>query len=388
MTYRGFSLVEVLVAGVIGGVIVLGSVESLRFSMQAGAVSRTILTENDFKLTVSRALVDNCYGNLKPTKLTGSDNTKGIGEVGGLKLVDSESADFIIEKGTFKGDIEVVKMEVTGDSSKDCPDTGCKRDFVAYYKKTNLGDLNTASGLSCENDPDDLSKLNGCFKAQCQLEYILDDPDTTDTEGRCESLTCHPVVLMAGVGSRFPCPWGHLYNPDHKTTNKPKCEDRNKKIEGQTDCNDVPPEKALGSSWRGSDHKRNKVVDPNDPDRCICKGGYGADGNIGVLNRFFLTAEGLCFGNFGAEHCLSINSPDEETFKKYCSREYQGARECVKWRDKYHKRVYNRETGQVVCVSSEGQKVKVTLDENGRRLSMGHQFTIPPPPRWFMPPMQ
>ena len=310
MTYRGFSLVEVLVAGVIGGVIVLGSVESLRFSMQAGAVSRTILTENDFKLTVSRALVDNCYGNLKPTKLTGSDNTKGIGEVGGLKLVDSESADFIIEKGTFKGDIEVVKMEVTGDSSKDCPDTGCKRDFVAYYKKTNLGDLNTASGLSCENDPDDLSKLNGCFKAQCQLEYILDDPGTTDIEGRCESLTCHPVVLMAGVGSRFPCPWGHLYNPDHKTTNKPKCEDRSKKI-GTGDCDFVPEEKRLGQG----DNQRNKVVDPNDPDKCICRGGYDSDANLGVLNRFFLTAEGLCFGNFGHESCMQV---DNAMFKKYC----------------------------------------------------------------------
>ena len=33
----------------------------------------------------------------------------------------------------------------------------------------------------------------------------------------------------------FLCPWGHLYNPDHKTTNKPKCEDISKKIAGQTE---------------------------------------------------------------------------------------------------------------------------------------------------------
>ena len=366
MTYRGFSLVEVLVAGAIAGVILIGNLHSLKFAMQAGAVSKAILTENDFKLTVSRALVDNCYDNLKPTKLTGSDHKKGIGVLkpasqgGGLKL-NNQDTEPIIKIGAFKGDIEVVKMEVTGDSSKDCPDTGCKRDFVAYYKKTNLGDLNTVAGKPCGEDPEDSTKLKlgGCFTTQCQLEYTLDDTSTDEEEGGCESLTCHPVVLMAGVGGRYPCPWGQLYNPDHKTTNKPKCEDRSKKIAGENDCNNVPEEKRLGSN------DTRKKIEKNG--KCVCKD-----------KHTILTAEGLCFKNFGSQYCKHIAD-----YAKYCSRDYQGSQECITSHHSdqenqdnngqvFYKRVYNRETGQVSCIGWLSR-------------SEAQEF---PPPSWFMPPMQ
>ena len=382
MTNRGISLVEVLVAGVIAGVIALGSLRSLEFAMQAGGVSRAILNENDFKLTVSKALVDNCYGNLKPENLIGSEeNTKkGIGELkkatprDGLKLSihDTEPT---IKIGTFKGDIEVVKMEVTGDSSKECPDTGCKRDFVAYYKKTNLGELNTVAGKACT-----ASDTAGCFKTQCQLKYTLDKTDTDNEEGGCESLTCHPVVLMAGVGGRFPCPWGQIYNQDHKTTNKLKCDPRDKPIGGSCSATGFANKTLFNSDQTGKKIKDGK---------CVCEEGGESQDVLRVwtstISRL-LTADGLCIRSmkaFGPSDCFPRgegHNLTEDMKKLFCSKEYRGTEFCIHFstndgKEEYYKRVYNRETGNVRCV---GFKTEHT--PNGEKKE--------PDASWFMPHFQ
>ena len=251
MTYRGFSLVEVLVATVIGGVVVLGSIESLRFSMQAGAVSKAILTENDFRLTINKALDENCTDNLglsdESKKLTAKD-----------VKIPVESLSFrnesVITVGPFKDSIEVVKMEVKTEGVEDTRPS----DFTVYYKKTNLGDLNTVAGGDCDATVTP-QKLSGCFTKKCRLNYSF-TADTPKAFDSCKVLNCHDFDPSRVALSGYPCPWGYLYNPDHKTTNKPKCEDRNKKIAGQTTCDGVPSEKALGQG----DNQRNKVVDPNE----------------------------------------------------------------------------------------------------------------------------
>ena len=282
MTYRGFSLLEVLVATAIAGVILIGNLHSLNFAMQAGAVSKAILNENDFKLTLSNAIRENCDTNLMPTapQITGTHKEKGIGQVSKLFLkgegTDYENDPAIIKLSpeTFKGDIEVVKMELTGEDSENTAGGGFfKRDFVAYYKKTNLGDLNTVAGKPCT-----ASDTAGCFTTQCKLDYEFgDDPETeTTTETGhfrgCKSLTCHPVVLQV-AGSRFPCKWGELYRPGAT----PKCDKR----ENQTGGCDNPTGskflKRLGGDTTGRVNENGKCVCPKD----------------GTVKRV-LTAEGLC----------------------------------------------------------------------------------------------
>ena len=363
ITYRGFSLVEVLVATVIGGVVVMGSLESLRFAMQAGSVSKAILTENDFKLTLSNAVDKNCTANFSPTttQITGTHKAKGIGQVNKLFLEgdDPDTDSPIIQVGTFKGDIEVVKMELTGDNSEDTAGGGdFKREFIAYYKKNNLGDLNTVSGLDC--DPSDQS---GCFKTQCKLNYSFgDDPETdgdqTDHFTGCQSLTCHPVVLQV-AGSRFPCKWGELYRPGAT----PEC-DKREGTEGGCD-------KPTGSKFIG-DEKTSRVEENG---KCICK-----------KSTRIKTVDGLCMTrrkSYGSAECWPRsdnydfdNHNNKTTWNtamyNFCSKEYQGTEACI-WREvydmnapgdfnsvllrpgkiQYFKRVYNRETGEVDCHVAE-----------------------------------
>ena len=375
MTCRGFSLVETLVAFAIASVIAMGSLHSLKFALQAGAVSRSILTENDFRLTVSNALDKNCTANLSPTtQLEGNHKEIGIGTVNQLFLEgDDPNANPpdppIIKVGIFKGDIEVVKMEVTGNDQEAIDDKTVKREFVAYYKKTNLGDLNTVAGGKCEKTGETY-KLSGCFKTQCKLNYEFgDDPDTdgdqTDHFRGCQSLTCHPIVLQV-AGSRFPCKWGLLYRPG----GDPECDPVEKTTEGE--CNK---------------QKTNKEVDG---DTCKCK------------PRFKLTADGRCIaqryavtsGNFNSSQaCYKLENTTEEGKKgvldSFCQTgtdppPYRGSFNCIYWENPgadyscsgegildnhsvdcrlYWRRFYNRETGQVHCVSYKALLYKNPLPE-------------------------
>ena len=119
---------EVLVAGLIGGVIMLGSVHGLNFALQAGGISRAILTENDFKVTLSKA-IDNCNENFdhRPplNRITNSVETEKKKGIGTITSIYSQGVK-IIETGDYRGEIEVVKMELKGDSTK------TPRTFIAY----------------------------------------------------------------------------------------------------------------------------------------------------------------------------------------------------------------------------------------------------------------
>ena len=384
ITCRGVSLVEVLVASVIGGVIILGSLQSLKFAMQAGGVSRAILTENNFKLTLSNALKDNCQNNLQPSD---ADKAKAIIPVTSLRL--KPGAPDIIEIGTFKGDIDVVKMEIRAQANTDT-----SREFIAYYKKTNLGDLNTVSGLECDATTTP-QKLGGCFKARCKLRYELGDKDgTPEIETgflkTCESLTCHPVVLQVAGGIGPKCPWGEIWRNN-------KCDNR-ETITGGT-C--AKPEGSLFLSVGASG------VFPDDNDhtnrvekggKCVCAEGTSEN------------AEGLCISDkqhYGRFECWprldGTNRPasfgaTKEQIEAFCSSEYQGRQVCLKGpykrgnnmtpvcykrspddinssvEESHYKRVYNRETGKVKC-----------LVYHNCRIGANSNY---PPDTWFYPQKQ
>ena len=234
MTNRGVSLVEVLVAGVIASVIAIGNLQALKFAMQAGTVSRAILTENDFSSTVNKALTEDCKNNLDISETNKQLKTKDvIVPVEAVKLktnLDPNSAPVtVIEEGTFKEDIEVVKMEVKTKGENDIRER--EGEFVIYYKKKNLGDLNTVAKMRCEKTSETSYDLSGCFRKKCNLKYTVDDSATTeDNEFNCEVIDCHGLNLQPQVAlSGYPCPWGSLYNPDHKTNGKPKCDNREEK---------------------------------------------------------------------------------------------------------------------------------------------------------------
>ena len=386
MTYRGFSLVEVLVAGVIASVIAMGSLYSLKFALQAGTVSRSVLTETDFKLSVRQALKEDvCTVNLRPK--SDADKEKTVIPVTSLKL-KSNDPEPIIEIGTFKGDIEVVKMEVRARDK-----TSTNREFIAYYKKNNIGKLNTVAGEICGRDPNDSTKfkLDGCYTEKCSLNYILgDNPDTPATETdffSCEAQACHPVVLHV-AGSRFPCKWGELYRPGEN----PPCDKREKTAGG---C-DKPTGSVFlsgGESGEYPDLDNDKTNRVEDKGKCVCKAGTSEN------------AEGLCISDtqlYSLYECWPRNPSSggdygvtKEQIKDFCSEKYQGRQVCLKgkWttgnsvttvckkraeairaqpaQQVYYKRVYNRETGKVRC-----------LIYNNCRAGSNQN---PPPDTWFMP---
>ena len=319
--------------------------------MQAGTVSRSVLTETDFKLSVRQALKeDACTVNLIPK--SDADKEKIVISVPSLKL-KSNDPEPIIEAGkTFKGDIEVVKMEVRAKTKTDT-----NREFIAYYKKTNIGKLNTVAGEICGKDPDDSTKfkLDGCYTEKCSLDYVLgDNPDTPATETdyfSCEAQACHPVVLQV-AGSRFPCKWGELYRPGAT----PKCDKRESKNGGSCD-------KPTGSKFIGNE-KTSRKPDDDDPNKCICPSSSRietVDGLCMTLEKSYTSKD--CWPRDDSYNFQSNQSAWTTAKGNFCSKEYQGTEICV-WHNlrpslntevhglgvlTYYKRFYNRETGEVNC---------------------------------------
>ena len=412
MAYRGFSLVEVLVASVIGGVIILGSAKTLLISMQAGGLARAVLTENDFKLTVSQALTENCNHNLSPTSthLTGSIGD-AYRQVNQLFLKDDTTNPIITVGTDFKGDMRVIRMEIRG--------SGSQRDFTAYYKKNNLGDLNTVGGQPCENDDSDLTKLNGCFKAQCKLNYevkVGDNPDTAETETsylkKCQSLTCQAVVLPAGV-SRFPCPYGHVYNPGGKescaetdTTCELKCDPRDQQKANRTGSSQFKYGNGtackIGSTWNDTEKKckcnTNQILSVDG--RCVPKDMILEDANLSTRSNgtCWSLKDGASSGELGGmPFWEKQGTGGRQNFHTerdiFCSKEYIGGYDCFRYHYnpaehdgsaslgnaiqnpswiKWIKRFYNRETGQVACIT-------LRTSGNFKHLTPSELFSLPPP---------
>ena len=369
MTNRGVSLVEVLIAGVIASVIAIGSLQSLKFAMQSGTVSRSILTENDFKLTLSRALTDNCLGNLKAPSIANKANT--VIPITSLKLKISDT-DPIIEVGTFKTDIQVVKMEV---KAKAITDT--RREFIAYYRKNNLGHLNTVAEQPCDATATP-QNLDGCYTATCKLDYEFgDDPDTTGDQTDhflgCKSLTCHPVVLQV-AGSVFPCPWGELY----RKTGTKKC------ASGESppccDKRDKGPTCIDGKELVGGKCKCKADFVPSVDGRCVRTQTEMIYYEMQNENDENSLCKLIGTWNGSGSNTQSIRSADKAEVKKFCSIDWDKRYNCVvvsrgckketfnssdgrtyesnSYREgtdfscyTYYRRFYDRESGTVRCLT-------------------------------------
>ena len=146
----------------IGVLVISGSAEFLKVVLSSAKVSNSILTENDFKQTIARGLSIDCAEatpEIRPDNLEGSDKNNGIGDFKSDFTLPGD-----IKIGTFKGSIEVVKMDLTGDSSKPT------RDFNIYYKKVGLERASAPDSQNCiAKNGGTPAKTAGCFKHTCTV---------------------------------------------------------------------------------------------------------------------------------------------------------------------------------------------------------------------------
>ena len=177
----GFGLLEVLVASVVGTILISGSAKFMQITLQTSNVAKSILIENDFKATIAQGLKDKgCASSaddalLKPASLkTGTTTDDGIGEFKDAIVLPGG-----IQKGDFKGSIEVIKMELRGVAGDDT------RDFVVYYKKKHLGTLSAPDPENCTDTP--AVKVTGCYNHYCTVAY-------NRTAKHCTgSVNCHSL---------------------------------------------------------------------------------------------------------------------------------------------------------------------------------------------------
>lgn len=225
----------------IGAVVLLLScftVQAEEIYVKPNVLAKQFLTELAFKETLINAFSHklNCKINLGTTRITGSHSDRGVGTL--TKITDhtkrrkclagciktccdsqritpcpescttsetqsiacqmqctvnnpvSEDQD-VVTIGAFKSsNIEVVKMEIVGDPRKTANQLDDEdRTFKAYYKRTGLEVYNTIDNQTCSN-----TETEGCFKAECTLEYQIDDPTTMpyvdNDESKCKLLSC------------------------------------------------------------------------------------------------------------------------------------------------------------------------------------------------------
>ena len=205
---RGIGLIETLVGGAIGAVVVAGSMKSLQLSLESNLVAKATLAEMDIHHTIRQALQgskQDCLNNFTPKTqadpnpyaqgLYGADREWGIGEVFQLY---KDGAKVLEKKQTFKGSLEIVKMSLKGVKPTTDPNSkrithggpAVTRQFVVYYKKVNMGSYSTLAGNPCTE-----SDLSGCYFEQCEVTLRVDNDGVSTTTPPanfqvCNSGTC------------------------------------------------------------------------------------------------------------------------------------------------------------------------------------------------------
>ncbi len=182
---KGFSLVELLVTTGLASVILTGTFKMLDISSQSSRVVKSVSSEQDLRYTVKDTILlneENCKHNLKPSS-GGISQSTGVGELTTLKTKNPNKT--LVQTGPanlFKGDLEVVKMELSKDGS-DPTTTSVKevtptkdpvdRTFTVHYKKAGLGNFSTMGGKDCT-----ATDTDGCYFVSCDLKYQLNSAGT------------------------------------------------------------------------------------------------------------------------------------------------------------------------------------------------------------------
>ena len=344
---RGLSLAETLVATAIGSVLLIGSAKSLSVALQSGAVARSILTENDFRTTLSKSLRGHCFDNFKPDKIDNSDSDKKSRGIGTLEKIysvtgiDTGSPQEIpvISEGNYKKDIEVVKMELKEKLGPDGNPIGTARTFIAFYKKNGLGNLNTVGGEECS-----ASDISGCFSQSCDVADTWQTegtPPTTTLES-CEVLNCNEGTspILANIGCEKTHGSGFSI-AGFDGQGKPICKNLT------ADANPC----RFGTRLKGYDASgRPKCTTPR-----LCPTGY------------LLQADGSCFIEETSEpkKCIEVNSLDKA--KSVCSSEANLKSYC-------HYFIKDKETitlNKVKCATTcRAEQQAKLLNRSGKKVSV------------------
>ena len=182
----GFSVLEVLIAAGLLSVIIFGTLRILTVSLQSSNAVRASFAEQELRIVVNNVLTNEneCRANFKPAsgKLTGSHQQKGIGTIDEL----TKGVTVLLEKDQFfKNTLEIIKMELIGDSSQDPKVQETERTFVIYYNKKNMGKLNTLGGGPCTD-----TDTSGCYFIQCTINYRLENVASNPDVIACDTLNC------------------------------------------------------------------------------------------------------------------------------------------------------------------------------------------------------
>ncbi len=188
--HRGFALVEILVATLLGSAVIGGTFKVLEVSLQSSRVARSTLTEQELTVLVGNVLNDptECQNNLKTSSADFTDIGSGNWRL--AKLI--KGTDTLIQTGQdFQNNLEIIDMQLQAGGSLD-------RRFTVFYKKKNMGNLNTlGGGANCSS-----SDTTDCYYAYCDLNYAPVPPSGTPTT--CANPSCVYFNASGGGGGGNP----------------------------------------------------------------------------------------------------------------------------------------------------------------------------------------
>ena len=147
-------------------------------AVQTAQISSTIQAENDLSTVIKRMLDDeeDCKWNLKPSRLSDTDNKKGKlpaegwkktqGNNGGSNPITSDDITVLKAGDDFRdGLLSIKSLELL----KREPATGSTYTFAVFYTKPHSGSYDTLGDGDCSD-----SDKSGCYSKTCELEIIYD----------------------------------------------------------------------------------------------------------------------------------------------------------------------------------------------------------------------
>ncbi len=221
---KGFTLVETLVVMGLGTVLLGVYLSQLTMSAKNVISAKVTMAEQDLKASMDSVIgTENyCKGSLLPKndtndkRLIADSTTNYKGEVKKLSTYSGTPSALteglrLLEYGDYKGQIDIIKMELLGIKQKNSSGTLVEKDlgvnphgatkvhrrFAVFYKKKGLGKLDTIAGKTCTT-----ANTQGCYYQYCDLEYRLDPGSTPPTEvAECTKLNCAGVLVASGGGT-------------------------------------------------------------------------------------------------------------------------------------------------------------------------------------------
>ena len=157
-----------------------------------GLGTLTKLTDNNTRRECLSGCIKTCCATKRtpcPESCTTTDSTSEACQLACVVANPVTADSDVVTIGDFKrSNVEVVKMEIEGDPGKTNNQLDDEdRTVKVYYKRSGLEKYNTIDDQTCS-----AANQGACFKAECTLEYQIDNPATPRPadESKCKLLSC------------------------------------------------------------------------------------------------------------------------------------------------------------------------------------------------------